>query len=320
VSAKLENEQHLRSFLLGNLNPDEQQSIEQRLMADSVALEELNWIEDELIDDYLEGNLPEHEKKRFEDLFLLAPERQHKLDFAYALKRYVAEHRPEEKARTIWKKPWLASWRPQDPILIWSLAASLILIVAGGSWSALQISKLRKALGQAGAEISQKQLMELQNRNSELASALQQEQSIRKQLEQESANLKSRDRDNSSFLLREQVQSALISVTLSPGLLRDTGGPQKIHIPSGTHMAQFDLKMEPQDYPRYQVTLQRVDKDKIWTQISPPTESVVEGQFFRLIVPAQIFQPGDYVLKLSGISATGDNEDIGNYYFRVIPK
>jgi hypothetical protein len=31
-------------------------------------------------------------------------------------------------------------------------------------------------------------------------------------------------------------------------------------------------------------------------------------------------RPGDYVLKLSGMTAGGDLEDIGKYYFRLTPK
>jgi hypothetical protein len=78
--------------------------------------------------------------------------------------------------------------------------------------------------------------------------------------------------------------------------------------------------MESQDYPQYQATLQRVGEDMIWTQISSMTESDEQGRSLRLIVPAKLLGQGDYVLKLSGMSASGDFEDIGSYYFRVMPQ
>jgi TolA-binding protein len=193
-------------------------------------------------------------------------------------------------------------------------------MIVGGSWSVLQISRLQKALEQARTGDSQKQLIEMQDRYSQLTAALQRDQAQLKLLEQEAANLKRGEKRGPSSLLPGQLQSTLIAVTLTPGQLRDFGGSPKIHIPAGTNLAQFDLKMEPEDYPQYQATLQPVDGGKIWTQISPKTESGTQGQFLRLIVPVNVLRPGDYVLKLSGKTTVGDFEDIANYYFRVIPR
>ena len=94
----LENESALKSYLLGDLNPDEQEHLEQRLMADADVFEELHRIEDELIDDYLEGSLSGRERERFENFFLTAPERKQKLSFAKSLKQYVAAHKPKKSA------------------------------------------------------------------------------------------------------------------------------------------------------------------------------------------------------------------------------
>ena len=319
MNANLEKDLPLRNYLLGFLNPDERQRIEQRLMIDSAAFVELRWIEDELIDDYLEGALSGREKERFENFFLSAPERRQKLDFAKALKRYVAAHRLKQNLVSIWKNFWQTLLHPHNAVLRWSLVASLVFLAAGGSWSVMWISRLQNALEQAGTGESQKQLMEMEARNSELALSLQREQARLKLLEKEAADLRKGDKRGLSSLLRGQRQSTLIAVTLDPGLLRDFGGSKRIQIPAGTNLAQFDLKMEPLDYPQYQAMLQRVDKGKLWTQISPKTESSVQGPFFRLIVPASILEQGDYVLKLSGITAVGDSEDIGSYYFRIIP-
>ena len=319
MSAWLDNEVHLRSYLWGDLNSDERQRIEERLMTNSATFEELLRVEDELIDSYLEGGLSEPEKEKFENFFLSAPERQQQLAFARALKRYIAEHTLGAPLQSRWKRFWRSALHPQHSLLKWSFVASILLLIAGSLWSAMQISKLRTALEQAGSGDPQNQVMELQNRNSELASALQREQSRVKLLEQSSANLKSNDGRSASSLLEGQLKSTLISVTLAPGLLRDMGGMPKIRVPAGTNLVQFDMKLEPQDYTRYQGTLQRVDGDKLWTQISPGIKAGMEGQFFRLILPAHLFQPGDFIVMLSGIPAAGDPEDVGNYYFRIIP-
>jgi len=320
MNANLEHELPLRQYLLGDLNSDEQQRVEQHLMIGTAVFEELSWIEDELIDDYLEGTLSGHEKQKFESFFLTAPERRRKLDFAKALKRYVAAHRPGQNSLSVWRSSWQAFWRPQSPVLSRILAASLVLLIAGGSWSILRISGLQKELEQARSWESQKKAIEIQNRNSELTSALQREQARLAQLEQEATNLKNSEKRGTSSLLNGQMQSTLISVTLTPGLLRDLGGSQKIRIPAGTDQVQFDLKIEPQDFHEYRAALQRLGESEFWTQISPKTESGAQDQAFRLTVPANIMKSGDYILRLSGMTSAGDFEEIDKYYFRVVSK
>jgi hypothetical protein len=319
MSVKLENELRLRSYLLGDLNSDEQQHIEQNLLTDSAAFDELGCAETDLIDDCLEGMLSDREKERFENFFCVAPERRQQVRFAQALKRYIAEQKNIEKSQSLRKGFRSVGWYPGNPVLTWSLAACLLFLIVGGSLAALHITRLQKALDKATSGNPQQQLLELQKQNGELASALQREQARVSQLQQYASNAKNEAQARTSPLLG-QMQSSVLVVALAPGLLRDMGGVQKIRIPDGTNLIQFDLKMEPQDYSRYQITLQRVGEDTFWTQISPKTQSVKEQAFFRLILPAHLLRPGDFVLKLSGSLNDGNLEDVGNYYFRIAGK
>jgi hypothetical protein len=320
MSEKRESERLLRSYLLGDLNSEEQQRIEQSLMTDAAAMDALGCLENELIDDYLEGTLSEHEKKRFEDIFLAAPERMRMLQFAQILKRYIARQKTEEKSRSFWKKFLPAIRHSSNPGLTWSLAACILLLLVGSSLAALHIARLQKALDQAMSANPSMQIVELQKRNNELASALHREQIRVNQQQQPAAELESNEPQIQATRRTGQAQSTVISIVLAPGLLRDTDGIHKIRIPKQTNLVQFDLKMEPQNYARYQATLQRVGEHPLWTQISPNVQSGTEPQFFRLIMPAHLLKPGDFVLKLSGIPNGGELEEIGSYYFRIIGK
>src|SRR5262249_47198772 len=71
------------------LNEEEQQAVEEALLADDELFDLLALAEDELTDEYVEGALSSTERERFENLFLPARERQRKLSFAMALRRYV---------------------------------------------------------------------------------------------------------------------------------------------------------------------------------------------------------------------------------------
>ena len=320
MKTDLENELPLKPYLLGVLKPEDQQRLEQRLMIDTAAFEELQRVEDELIDDYLLGRLSGQDQDKFENFFLLPPERRQKLSFAKALKRYVAVHTRNERRLPAWLESFLAFWRFQNPVPAWSLAVALLLIVVGGFWSVVKVSRLQQELELARAPDLQKQLVEIQGRNSELAAAFEHERNQRSLLEQEVASLKAEEKPLHPSLLPGQLQSTLFSFALVPGLLRDLGSGRKINIPSGTKLVQMDLNLAPEEYSRYRAVLERVDGGEIWTQTSPRTVSAGENQPLRLILPATLLIRGDYVLKLGGITANGESEEAGKYYFRVISK
>jgi CHAT domain-containing protein/tetratricopeptide (TPR) repeat protein len=89
MSEEVNDEGHLRKYLLGELNEAEQQAVEERLMTESELFALLPVVEDELIEDYLGELLSSDERGKFESFFVSTPERRRKLSFAMALRRYV---------------------------------------------------------------------------------------------------------------------------------------------------------------------------------------------------------------------------------------
>jgi CHAT domain-containing protein/TolA-binding protein len=79
----------VRRYLLQQLSATEQQSLELRLLTDEQFAEELEFVENELIDEYLAGELSADERARFEEFFLAYPERKRKLQTSQAMKRYL---------------------------------------------------------------------------------------------------------------------------------------------------------------------------------------------------------------------------------------
>ncbi len=320
MSSDLEKDLPLKLYLLGDLNPEELSRIEQRLMIDASAFEEVGWVEDELIDDYLEGALSLREKEKFESCFLAAPERQRKLSFARNLKRYTAAHRPEQSHLSVLWNSFQASWRISSPVLRWAPAVSLLLIMIVGSWSALRITALRNTIEEVSSRESQNRLV-MQTRNSALETELQSEQARSRQLEQEVASLRSADNHASSSLSAGQLSATLVALALAPGRQRDLDGSRTDTIPEGTDFLRLDLEIESQGYSEYQATLRRAeDEGTIWTHAFAKSKSRAQDLFLRLDVSAKELRRGDYAVKLRGKTAGGDYEDINTYYFRVIPK
>ena len=86
-------EQHqLRNYLLGRLDDDGEEQVEQRLLSDNEFFEELELIESELLDQYVYGRLSEDERVLFEKQLLQTPQQREKLAFAMALKEEANDH------------------------------------------------------------------------------------------------------------------------------------------------------------------------------------------------------------------------------------
>jgi hypothetical protein len=127
----------LRRYLLGHVAPEVRERIEGRLFSDDKAFwEHLCLVEDELIESYVAGELDSKDVDRFETSFLCTDERHDKLEFARALRAYVAAEEPEPvPARaSIWQQL-------QDMVSVprWALAGAaagvIALAFAGGFYS-----------------------------------------------------------------------------------------------------------------------------------------------------------------------------------------
>ncbi len=85
-------------YLLGRLDSEPRsERVEERMMSEPEYYDELLVVEDEVIDQYLSGELSAAERDGFERNFLSTPERVRKLKFARALRGYVSAAPPAER-------------------------------------------------------------------------------------------------------------------------------------------------------------------------------------------------------------------------------
>lgn len=136
----------LRQYLLGQKPETDLSQVEERLMTDAAAYEELLIVEDELIDQYVRGQLSDTDRTSFETYFMRSPERREKLRFAKALNKYVALAADEQQAPA--SESTAAShlagprrfsfWPFQSPVWNYALTAALVVLVVGISWLAVR--------------------------------------------------------------------------------------------------------------------------------------------------------------------------------------
>lgn len=106
--------------------------MELRLLTDADYSEEFGIIENELIDQYVEGTFPEDEKIQFEQFFLRTTERREKLAFTTSLRKAAHGRTLDVPASS---KKIRARWYSYSPVYL--KAAAVIIIVVGlgiGVW------------------------------------------------------------------------------------------------------------------------------------------------------------------------------------------
>src|SRR5689334_1730056 len=78
-----------RRFLLGQLPPEEQGRIEESTSEDVDTFTFLETVEDDLIDEFIQGDLSAEEKQRFENHFLSLPGRRNNLQVSRVLQQHL---------------------------------------------------------------------------------------------------------------------------------------------------------------------------------------------------------------------------------------
>ncbi len=138
ILVKPNSENHImRTYLLGILPVELRLKLEERILTEGQAYEELLIAEDELIDQYIAGSLDDKELKSFESNFLITVERQQKVRFGRVFRRYLnselAVTTPEGSKKQLseswrlWNALGLISWAFRGPVLALSLTVTVIL-------------------------------------------------------------------------------------------------------------------------------------------------------------------------------------------------
>ena len=117
----------IRRYLLGFADDLEQQQVEEALLLEEAGRREIAIIEDELIDQYLAGELNRAERAAFQSHFLAPKSRRENLRFAKALQQYIKDH--PDPSRIPARSAWFTMPR-------FAMAAAVVAVVAA-AWVAM---------------------------------------------------------------------------------------------------------------------------------------------------------------------------------------
>ena len=123
----------MRRYLLGGASPAERIDLENAYLAESTVFEELTEAENDLIDSYVRGKLPEQDKNEFERQYLTSPQRQARVQFASALIDISQEPRPAAVVHRFIPWRWF-TFSQQTPKLRWGFALGAAAIILAIGW------------------------------------------------------------------------------------------------------------------------------------------------------------------------------------------
>jgi len=134
--------QEIRSYLLGTLDGDHKTQFEERILTEPGVYDELLVAEEELIDQYVAGELSALERQQFESHFLTTAERQKNLRFGKLLQKY-ATSRIEQSPTPVHSFSFL-----RTPVRRWSaLAVSATILGVAGIFFVRGLVNRREAAG-----------------------------------------------------------------------------------------------------------------------------------------------------------------------------
>jgi len=152
------NEATIRACLLGRIGPERETSaqIDERMLADPEFSLLIDVIEDEILEEYVDGVLTAADIEAVENHFLTPPERQRKLRRMRLISRHVTdlaeENKEEAEARPQAGSPKRARVLTFPRTRIWAEVAAALALVSGTIYFWDQQRELRAAVNESRQE------------------------------------------------------------------------------------------------------------------------------------------------------------------------
>jgi hypothetical protein len=349
LKMSIEDKQHaiLRRYLLGELPEAERSELADRYFVDEEFFDELLDVENELVDQYVRGQLSSEERKNFGDYLRSLPDGESKLATAYALMEAgnearvaspaqsaeatragltedthlpTAEASPASRSRWESLSEWLFGGRHS---LQYATATILIALVACLAYLIVTQRQLHRDLEQFRAERTHAEQEKLNLARQ--AQTAQQEQTAQRerisQLEQELARAQQQQEQQKEAQDTPQpsTTAVLASLTLTP-TLRSGGTPDVLTLTRNTKTVSLVMPVASEEQiAGYRAVLQTSEGQLVFSQKRLRPQPSRRGRAVTLRLPAARLTGDSYKLTLQGKAADGI-EIAQDYYFNIVRK
>jgi hypothetical protein len=325
------DDQTIIRYLLDELSEEDGARLEEAYLEDESLFERLRALEEELIEEYVKGELSSRERGLFERHYLASEQRRARIETARQLVQVCSVKSPARPApngridsKFFSVSSWLGLIERQRLAFGFGVAAALLLIVGLGL--VIELLRLRGQLAvvdeeRAGLEQRVKEgKLQLDHEREQLAEERKKGIALREELGDVNSRLgRLKHELASSQTLKKQV----VFLALTPGT-RDINNPDKAVISADTKFVELRVNLERQERGRlYRAVVKTVDGDKeIWSLKGVKPRRTRISQYVVVRVPADRFRTvdrQDFMLTLSAPVAGGrEYEELEGCYFQVI--
>jgi hypothetical protein len=327
MSTDINNEELISRYLLGELPEEQRVEIEDRAFSDKDYLASITAVENDLIDEYVSGELSAADRQRFEIRFFASAERRKRVEFAKTLRTVVSESHAPEKKPIHDAQGW--SWRDSlyafisglNPAARLAFATAAILLIVGAAWLFTETWRLRRQVSQLQAEKQSGQSLQQaldaeRKRSEELNARLNQEKEQREQTDESLRQL-----TETTEATKPAPPPVFASLTLLPGLSRGGGQKPNLDLSNDVRLVRLQIGIDPEEqYKSFAVELRTVAGRGVWNRENLAARTRRGTRAVGLTLPATVLKSGEYELRLRGLTEGGGSEDVGFYYFNVRKK
>jgi hypothetical protein len=347
------NDKLFERYLLGDLSEEEKTRLEESYFADDNLFEQLLAAEDDLIDDYVQGQLIGHERALFEKRFLNSPERRQRVALARGLMKTVAPKEVVEEIATVkpesspWWKSFLVPLLPQSAFGQFSMVAAVLLVIIGGIVLFTLYQQTLTTVEPSPVIATVDPTPQPTPRTNEQASPpvevrpeedrapqppvlAQRDRPRRETRPQERRPNRRQDRliedverrrpqigipeETTAANDRENLEVA--SLQISPYVSRGGESPRLV-IPPGANTVQLQLGLRADIYQSYRAILRTDSGAEVWRSSALQSRAAPSGNIVIARFPRRLLTGNAYVMTVNGTTSEGRQETVGNYSFQV---
>ena len=281
----------LTRYLLGALGDDETERLDELSIADDEFATRLKTVENDLVDAYAKGELSGETLERFGSFYLASENRRERVRFAETFQVLI------DRAGLASPRTVPAARRPGFA-LGWGFAAAACLLLLTGAYLLNDNLRLRNQVMRAEAT-----RVALQQREEALSRQLEEK------LRATATNLRA-DREAGQSEPPRTFALVLLPQT------RGSGPLPVIAILPGVDRVDFQLQLESDDFPVYQVALKNPATTRIiWRSGRLRAASRGATKIVSVSLPARLLKAQNYDIELTGIPAGGFPQFMGSYAF-----
>ena len=316
------DDRQLARYLLGLLPDDDVERLDEASIVDDEIAARLRIVENDLVDAYVRGTLSGELLERFESRYLASPRRRHKTKFAEKFLRAVDRTAPADSDRDGSAPRGPASGESRDAsanagasrsqsasrvkMVLNLLAVAAVMLIACGTLL-LQTFRLRD-----GLDLAHKESVALDRRAHELEQALDAERAANALVTRELERVK----ESVAAIASQSVQKAAAALILMPQT-RSIGAIPALAIPPAAERVAFELRLESNDFAKYDVALKDPGTNRVVWQSGPLSATSSGGTTaVSVTVPVRFLRPQHYSFALTGVGTSGRSV-VGSYTFEV---